>query len=250
MQRWIPIVLLLTLAACGGGGGPTTPTVAPTSAIALSGNLDFGNVLVGTSWNATLTISNSGNTALTVTSITGPSGFTASFTSGTIAAGSSQAVTIGFTPSAPGDYSGTVTVIGNQSSGTNTIKISAMALPSMNGAWSGTSVSSAALSSGTCNMSWIVSGQTAAQFSGTWQTSGSSCGQAGTFSGTVTIDNAVRGVSFSALVGVTGCTRIAGDGLFNGVLSSAVATLQSADTIRCPGISDITRSMTVSMRKQ
>jgi len=47
-----------------------------------------------------------------------------SFSSGTIAAGGSQPVTIQFAPTAAQSYSGTLTVNGDQTSGTNTISIS------------------------------------------------------------------------------------------------------------------------------
>jgi len=71
-----------------------------------------------------LAISNNGNSTLTVTGITGPSGYTASWTSGTIAAGANQDVTVRFTPIAETSYNGTVTVNADHTSGTNTITIS------------------------------------------------------------------------------------------------------------------------------
>ena len=101
---------------------PTAPT--PTSAITLTGNLAFGNVTVGTSATAALTIGNTGTGELTVTSVTYPAGFTGSFTTGTIAANGSQAVTVTFTPTAAQSYTGNITVTGNQASGTNTIAVS------------------------------------------------------------------------------------------------------------------------------
>jgi len=105
------------------------PTASPsTRIIGLAGNLTFGNVTVGQSANATLTITNSGNGPLTITGLTVPSGsgtsYAASFTSGTIGAGASQPVTIQFKPASAGTYSGTLTVNGDQTSGPNTMPIS------------------------------------------------------------------------------------------------------------------------------
>jgi hypothetical protein len=89
----------------------------------------FGNVNVGESATRTLTITNSGNaaitfTALTATGGTGTAGFTASPTSGTIAAGSSIQVVVKFSPSAAQGYSHVLTVIGNQTSGNAAINVS------------------------------------------------------------------------------------------------------------------------------
>lgn len=126
----LTLVLLLS-AACSGGGSSTTPTsptpappAAPTRIISLSGDLAFGAVGVGQSADRTLTILNSGNSTLTVSGLSGPSGYSASWTSGTISAGASQTVTIRFSPIAPQSYAGTLTVNGDHTSGTNTIAIS------------------------------------------------------------------------------------------------------------------------------
>jgi hypothetical protein len=62
---------------------------------------------------------------------------TASWLSGTIAAGGSQTVTIRFEPTTAATYSGTLTVNGDQTSGTNTIAISGSASFAFGGTWSG-----------------------------------------------------------------------------------------------------------------
>ena len=90
----------------------------------LSGNLAFGNVTVGTTSTAVLTIANSGNAELTVTGINYPAGFSGNFPSGTIAANASQAVTVTFAPTAAQSYSGNITVTANQTAGSNTIAAS------------------------------------------------------------------------------------------------------------------------------
>jgi hypothetical protein len=123
-KRGRVILLLISASACGGNSPTTTPTpTATTRIIGLSGNLAFGNVQVGNTATATLTITNSGNSTLTVSGMTGPSGYTASWTNGTIPAGGSQAATFQFAPTAAQTYSGTLTVNGDQTSGTNTIAI-------------------------------------------------------------------------------------------------------------------------------
>lgn len=103
-----------TTAVCGS---------ATTRVIALSGNLAFGTVPVGSSATRTLTISNSGNSPLVVSGISLPFGFTGNW-SGTIAAGGSQPVPIMFAPTQPASYGGTVTVNANDTSGTNTTSAS------------------------------------------------------------------------------------------------------------------------------
>ena len=118
IQLFIGMAALVINCACGDDKGPTTPT--PTSTVSLTGNLSFGNVIVGSTATSTLTISNTGAAPLTVTGISYPPGYTGSFTSGTIAAGASQAVTVTFAPTAAQSYSGTITVTGNQANGSNT----------------------------------------------------------------------------------------------------------------------------------
>ena len=94
-----------------------------TPAISLSGDLTFGNVAVGQTATKTLTISNTGNSALTVSSINYPAGFSGAW-SGTIAAGGSQAVTVTFSPTAVQSYGGTITVNSDKTAGTNTVACS------------------------------------------------------------------------------------------------------------------------------
>jgi len=99
----------------------TVTGATTTRVIGLSGNLTFGNVEVGSSANATLTINNTGNSVLTVSSFSYPSGFTGNWASGTIAAGSSQNVTVTFSPSAAQPYSGMITVNSDATSGAHII---------------------------------------------------------------------------------------------------------------------------------
>src|ERR1035441_6925209 len=101
-----------------------TSTVPPTRIISLGGNLAFGNVAVNSSAQSTLTIYNNGNSTMTVSSISYPSGFSGSW-SGSIAAGGSQPVTVTFSPTSAIPYGGTVTVNSpDMTSGVNTITAS------------------------------------------------------------------------------------------------------------------------------
>ncbi len=86
--------------------------------------MDFGNVQVGNTFEAVLRIANSGNAALTVSGLTGPGGYTSSWTNGTIAAGASQDSTIRFSPMEERAHDGIITITADQTSGTNTIDIS------------------------------------------------------------------------------------------------------------------------------
>jgi hypothetical protein len=116
------LVGLLASAACGDDDNPTSPT--PTGpVISLTGNLAFGNVTVGSTATATMTIANTGSGQLTVSGVAYPAGFSGNFTSGSIAAGASQAVTVTFAPTSGAAFTGTITVTGNQVSGTNTIAV-------------------------------------------------------------------------------------------------------------------------------
>jgi Carboxypeptidase regulatory-like domain/HYDIN/CFA65/VesB-like, Ig-like domain len=125
------VVLAMCFSSCGGSGSPTSPSspAAPaTRIIALSGDLAFGIVLVEQEVTKQFVISNTGNSMLNITGMTVPAGggavYAASFLSGAIGAGASQAVTVRFKPIAAQNYSGTLTVNGDQTSGINTLPIS------------------------------------------------------------------------------------------------------------------------------
>ncbi len=104
----------------------TTTSSVTNMIIALSGDLNFGNVVVGNSASSTITIFNNGNYPMTVAGLSGlPSGFSdGGFSGTTIPAGQSINVTITFQPAAAIGYSGTVTVNANFTSGSNTISAS------------------------------------------------------------------------------------------------------------------------------
>jgi parallel beta-helix repeat protein len=92
---------------------------AITRVMGLTGDLAFGNVVIGTTATRTLTISNTGTGELTVAGIHHPTGFSGEW-SGTIQPGASRDVTIAFTPTAITSYGGTVWVSSDATDGTHT----------------------------------------------------------------------------------------------------------------------------------
>ena len=128
MRMFVYVVGLVVLVSCGGKGNPTAPTppvpVTQTRIMRLEAILQFGDVPVGASATRDLRIYNDGNAVMAVTGLTGPSGYTASWTSGTIAPGTSQLSVIRFSPTAAQAYDGTLTVQADHTSGGNTTPIS------------------------------------------------------------------------------------------------------------------------------
>ncbi len=112
-------------------GSPTTVSVtgtgvvAPAPAISVSPSpLTFGSITVGASSQQSLTISNTGTAALSISSITSTIGaFTVSPTSFSVAAGGAQTVIVTFTPSAAGSYSGTITINHNASGSPTAVSV-------------------------------------------------------------------------------------------------------------------------------
>ena len=129
---WRFLLLVALAASACGKGSPAAPTpasnstagAAATRVVSLGGSLNFGTVEVGKTSELTLTIGNAGTASLSVTGITGPGGYTPSWTSGTIAPGASQQVTVRFAPLAAQSYDGLLTVHGDHTAGTNTAPLS------------------------------------------------------------------------------------------------------------------------------
>jgi len=91
--------------------------------LSLTGSLGFGNVAVGATATRTFTIGNSGSTALNVSGISYPSGFSGAW-SGSVAAGGSQTVTVTFAPVSASSYGGNLSVSSDATSGTATLAVS------------------------------------------------------------------------------------------------------------------------------
>ena len=127
-----------------------TKTSGQGPKIALGGYLTFGNVLVGVSMPATLTITNTGIAPLNVSGITLPPGFSGGF-SGQIAPNQTEYVAVNFLPTSAISYNGTVTVNSDAVDGINTIPVTG----------SGTTVSGPAISvTGDMNFGAVPIGST------------------------------------------------------------------------------------------
>jgi len=96
--------------------------------IRLAGDLAFGDVAVGGSDDRILTIHNDGNVDFSVSGLSVPDGFSGDW-SGTVSSGNSHNVTITFSPSTTGSYSGDVTVASDKTSGTNTWAVTGTGTP-------------------------------------------------------------------------------------------------------------------------
>lgn len=126
MRRLLIAAVLCLSAACGGsdgGGSPTAPSEGKgTKRIFLEGDLNFGDVQIGATHDRNFRIYNQGSAPITVTGLTGPSGYTASWTSGTVPPNNGfQEIRMRFAPTEARSYSGTLTVNADHTTGTNTI---------------------------------------------------------------------------------------------------------------------------------
>lgn len=92
--------------------------------IELSGDMAFGNVIVGQTLDRTLSVRNIGDDDLIVTSVSYPTGFSGATTGFTVAAGESHPITVTFAPVSAILYTGNITVDSNADSGTETIAVS------------------------------------------------------------------------------------------------------------------------------
>ena len=94
-----------------------TATAAPSQIAVNPTSLTLPSVVVNTASSGSFTLSNSGSASLTVSSISCPAGMQLDWTSGTIAASSTQVVNVTYTPTNLGAHSGVIQ-IANSASGT------------------------------------------------------------------------------------------------------------------------------------
>src|SRR5882762_1050360 len=107
----LPAVLLAALSQSGCGLTSGTLVISPTS-------LNFGSVAIGSTSNQTITLSNSGNNAITLIQIAASGGgFTLKGPTLplTLSGGQSATFTITFTPSAMGSVSGSLSITRSES---------------------------------------------------------------------------------------------------------------------------------------
>jgi subtilase family serine protease len=137
-KRWRPATLLFASTlmvaglwvACGGGGGGT-PTPTPTPAVSLSTTgLTFSSQNMGTTSPAqTVTLSNTGNAALSVTSVgltgTNSGDFAQTNTCGSsVSSGANCSINVTFSPKATGSRSAAVSIVDNASGSPQSISLS------------------------------------------------------------------------------------------------------------------------------
>ncbi|MDR1341239.1 MAG: choice-of-anchor D domain-containing protein [Prevotellaceae bacterium] len=111
-------------------GSPHSATVSGTGAqaaapgVSLSGSLAFGSVNIGSTATRTLTIKNTGTALLNINLINCPTGYSANWAGGSIAAGGTKDVTITFSPTSATSYNGSIYVASDASGSPHTIAIS------------------------------------------------------------------------------------------------------------------------------
>ncbi len=101
-----------------------TMNVKQETKISIGTIKSFGNVAIGKSKKQTLTISCTGNSSLKVTDITTPEGYSMSEKVFVVKPGKSKDVDVIFNPKKAKDYSGTLTIVSNKTSGNNSISLS------------------------------------------------------------------------------------------------------------------------------
>jgi len=115
--------------ACGGSTGGIDPPQAPVASIA-PGSLAFGNQTINTTSTAqTVTLTNTGNAALNITSLaltgTNASDFAQTNTCGSsVAAGSNCTISVTFTPAASGSRTASVSITDNASGSPQAVSLS------------------------------------------------------------------------------------------------------------------------------
>ena len=118
----VVVCLLVAFSACK--KSPAAP--AKTRVAEWSGSLDFGNVKINTTATRGVSIINTGNDTLTVTSLSTTvlgGNYSADWISGTIPPGGSQFINIFFRPTEARTYNGAVIIQANQTSGFNSTPV-------------------------------------------------------------------------------------------------------------------------------
>lgn len=115
--------------------------------------------------------------------------------------------------------------------------------PSVTGLWQGTmtiaivEVGTGLRASNVCTQALTITSQQNPGFTGTYQLSGgttTACADSGTVSGSIQVDGSIAVAPQSTLPpGPTVCNRIAGNGVFSGLVSGGTMSAQSTDTVSC-----------------
>jgi hypothetical protein len=142
MPAVTPAIALALLVACGGnnnssrppsGGGSAAATLAPNT-------LTFGNQAVqSTSSAQSITLTNSGSAALTISSVSTSGDFAQTNTCGSsVAAGANCEINVTFTPTAEGQRAGTLTIVDNAPGSPQSVALSGTGVSATAGTPAGT----------------------------------------------------------------------------------------------------------------
>lgn len=106
------------------GASEYTSHFVPARIPVISGMVDFGSVYVGSNATRTLWVLNKGNTNLTVSGLLSPASFFATMADMTVAPGSSNAISVVFTPVQAGSTSGVFQVLTDLTWGESQVTVS------------------------------------------------------------------------------------------------------------------------------
>ncbi len=143
--------LAAVLAACGSGGSGTSFQQSPPAASLSTANLAFAEQTVSTqSAGQLVTITNSGGSALAISSVSATSNFTQTNTCGaSLPAGGSCVVTVIFAPALSGPLTGTLTIADNAANGMQAVALAGTGIDAT-GMVTSASMSCGAGVNGTC----------------------------------------------------------------------------------------------------
>ncbi|MCC7009436.1 MAG: DUF1573 domain-containing protein [Acidobacteria bacterium] len=127
-MKLLPALLAVSLALSGcsksSPTGPSpTPTPSTTRVLGVAGSLTFSATTVGTKVQREYRVTNSGNATLTISNVIAPSGFYSTLRTATLVPGETQTVHLVFAPEAATTYSGSLRIIGNQTSGETSVPV-------------------------------------------------------------------------------------------------------------------------------
>ena len=105
----------------------TLTVVSQTRVISLSGDMNFGELIVPESVTRALTISNSGNVTLTISNIIYPAGFSGDKTNGTITPGNALTVNVTLSATEAKEYTGNIVITSDATSGVGSISVNGTA---------------------------------------------------------------------------------------------------------------------------
>jgi hypothetical protein len=131
----VAVALLAAQLACGRGGGsssgPTPPSTSPTIALAPASLTFSGQAVQTASAQQTVTLTNTGNANLTISSISTSGDFSQTNTcGGAIGAGASCAIQVTFAPTAVGQRVGALTLADNAANSPQTVSLTGTGLAS------------------------------------------------------------------------------------------------------------------------